>query len=135
MTCTIVKKKTKRGERRYVVRYRLGGRGHPLIYGGTFLREKEARVRKDWIVGEVAAGRNPQGSLQALLTPVAPIKVETLLDLGPRYLTSRVDLDAKTEKSHRSALERIYAWAGDRDPHTLTFQDCQVFVGVLSTGD
>jgi integrase len=44
-------------------------------------------------------------------------------------------LDDKTEKAHRSALERIYAWGGGRDPQSLRFADCQEFVGVLVDGD
>jgi hypothetical protein len=51
--------------------------------------------------------------------------VEILRELGKRYLVSRVDLDEETEKSHASALERIFAWAGDRDPHSLIWSDCQ----------
>jgi hypothetical protein len=62
-------------------------------------------------------------------------KVEILRELGKRYLVSRVDLDEETEKSHASALERIYAWAGDRDPHSLIWSDCQEFVGLLIGGD
>jgi integrase len=96
---------------------------------------KEATERRNLIAGELAAGRNPAVALAAMLNPPAPVKVEVLREVGPRYLTSRVDLDEKTEKAHKSALERIYAWAGDRDPHSLVFQDCQVFVGVLSEGD
>lgn len=87
------------------------------------------------IAGELAAGRNPAVALEAMLNPPAPVKVETLPDLGPRYLASRVDLDEKTEKTYKSALERIYAWAGGRDPRLLTFQECQEFVGALANGD
>src|SRR5215207_7733703 len=73
--------------------------------------------------------------LQAMLNPPAPVKVETLRELGPRYLKSRIDLDTKTEKGHRSALERFYLWAGDRGPHDLTWSDCQECVGSLIEGD
>lgn len=62
------------------------------------------------------------------------VKVETLREIGPRWLTSRIDLDEKTEQRHRSALERIYAWGGDRDPFSLTFSDCQEYVGTLVEG-
>jgi integrase len=133
-TLTITTRRVKSGKR-YAVRYRLGGRAYPVEHGGSFQTLKEARTRRDLIAGELAAGRNPQIVLQALLNPPALVKVEKLREVGPRYLTSRVDLDEKTEKAHRSALERIYDWAGDRDPHSLSFQDCQVFVGVLNEGD
>lgn len=131
MTLTIATRKTKGGERRYIVRYRLGGRAYPLVHGGSFKTQREALERRNLIAGEIAAGRSPQIVLQAMLNPPAPVKVETLRELGPRYLKSRIDLDAKTEKAHASALERIYAWDGDRDPHSLTWGDCQEFVAVL----
>ncbi len=52
----------KRGEgpkRRFVVRYRLGGRAWPIQHGGSFKTDKEARARRDLVAGELAAGRNP----------------------------------------------------------------------------
>ena len=44
---------------RFVVRYRLGGRLYPLQHGGAFKTMREAKVRRDLIGGEIAAGRNP----------------------------------------------------------------------------
>jgi hypothetical protein len=70
----------------------------------------------------------------AALHRPAPVKVDALREVGPRWLKSRIDMDEKTERRHRSALERIYAWGGDRDPHNLTFNDCQEYVGTLLTG-
>jgi hypothetical protein len=58
----IVTRKTKTGERRFVVRYRLGGRTWPIQHGGSFGTMKEARARRDLIAGELAAGRNPSMS-------------------------------------------------------------------------
>jgi hypothetical protein len=51
---------------RYVVRYRLGGRAYPIVHGGSFPREREAKTRRDLIAGELAAGRNPADVLRAL---------------------------------------------------------------------
>lgn len=130
-TFSITRRKTKSGDNRYIVRYRLGGRFYPLVHAGSFGSQKEAKARRDFIAGEIANGRNPQIALQAMLTPPAPVVVETLAALGERYLTSRVDLETKTEKAHRSALEKFNAWGADRDPRSLTFMDCQEFVGVL----
>jgi Arm DNA-binding domain len=58
----IVTRKTKTGERRFVVRYRLGGRAWPVQHGGSFGTLKEARARRDVIAGELAAGQNPTTS-------------------------------------------------------------------------
>lgn len=125
------RRKTRDGKPRHVVRYRRGGRYFKIEHGGSFKKLREAETRRNLIAGELAAGRNPGVLLEAMANPPAPVKVELLREVGARYLTSRVDLDPKTERAHRSALERIYAWAGDRDPRTLVFQDCQVFVGTL----
>jgi hypothetical protein len=65
-------------------------------------------------------------------TPPEPVKVETLAQLGERFLTSRYDLDERTKKMHRSALQRINAWAGERDWQTLIVADCLEFVGILA---
>jgi integrase len=123
---------TKSGEKRYIVRYRLGGRTYPVVHGGSFRTRREAMARRDFIAGEIAAGRNPKIALKAMLNPPATVKIETLEELGRRYLTSRIDLDEKTERAHKSVLEKLNTWGGDRDPHTLTFMDCQEFVGVLT---
>ncbi len=34
--------------KRYVVRYRLGGRAYPVEHGGSFATMREARIRRDW---------------------------------------------------------------------------------------
>jgi integrase len=130
----ITPRNTKSG-RRFIVRYRMGGRGFPLHHAGSFLTQREAKIRRDLIAGEMAAGRNPQDKLQELRTPPELIKVETLAELGERFMTSRIDLDPKTEKNHRSALMRVNAWGGERDYTKLTFANCQEFVGTLVNGD
>jgi len=120
---------------RHVVRYRLGGRAYPIVHAGSFETKKDADKRRDIVAGELAAGGNPAVLLAAMLTPPTPVKVETQAELGARYLHSRIDPDTKTERAHRSALERIKACAGDRDPRGLTFADCQELVAARLAGD
>jgi hypothetical protein len=55
----VVTRETKSGARRFVVRYRLGGRAWPVQHGGSLSTMREARARRDLIAGELAAGRNP----------------------------------------------------------------------------
>jgi hypothetical protein len=55
----VVTRETKSGARRFVVRYRLGGRAWPVQHGDSFSTMREARARRDLIAGELAAGRNP----------------------------------------------------------------------------
>jgi integrase len=113
-----------------VDRYRLGGRDYPLVHGGSFKTQREALERRNLIAGEIAAGRNPKETLRAMLTPVVPVKAETLAEIAPRYETSR-EIDMADIRPVRSHLRRITAWGGDRDPHSLIWQDAQEFVTYL----
>ena len=61
-SATITVRTTKTGEKRHVARFRLGGRSYPVQHGGSFTTMREARVRRDLIAGELAAGRNPRSS-------------------------------------------------------------------------
>jgi integrase len=131
----ITRRKTRAGKTRHVVRYRLGGRTYPIQHGGSFETMKEAKTRRDLVAGELAAGRNPAVLFEAMRTPAEPVKVETLAELGERYLVSRVDLDEKTEQIHRSVLNRVNVWGGTLDPRLFTFAESQELVGWLMRGD
>jgi hypothetical protein len=131
----ITRRKTKAGKTRHVVRYRLGGRTYPIVHGGSFGKLRDAQERERLIGGELAAGRNPALLLAAMRTPPEPVTVETLAELGERYLVSRVDLDEKTEQIHRSVLNRANIWGGTLDPLLFTFAECQELVGWLMRGD
>jgi hypothetical protein len=55
----------RRRETSFQVRYRRGGRAYPLVHAGCFPTLKEARLRRDLVAGELAAGRDPAMALQA----------------------------------------------------------------------
>lgn len=115
-------------ERRYVVRFRLGGRAYPIQHAGAFLTLREAQTRRDFVGGELAAGRNPAVALRALSEPVA-VKVRTLTEWAPSYVTSRHDVqNVEAIKAH---LKRVTEWGGDREPHSLTVPDCQEYLASL----
>ena len=59
----ITTRQTKSGPR-YVVRYRLGGRSYPIVHAGSFKTLKEAKARRDFVAGEMAAERNPSDALR-----------------------------------------------------------------------
>jgi hypothetical protein len=63
-SASITVRKTKGG--RYAVRFRVGGRAYPVEHGGSFPTMREARIRRDLIAGQLAAGRNPQEVLRRL---------------------------------------------------------------------
>jgi hypothetical protein len=78
---------------RYVVRYRLGGRVYPIQHAGSFRTVKEAKVRREFVAGELAAGRNPADALRAM---VDQPKRRTLRDVADTYLASRLDAAEET---------------------------------------
>jgi integrase len=110
---------------RFQVRYRLGGRAYPVVHGGSFTTMKEARVRRDLIGGELAAGRNPAEALQALTE--APAR-RTFREWADTYKASRIDVAEKTKKTIDSYLKVILDTFGDRDPAAITFADVQEWV-------
>jgi hypothetical protein len=106
---------------RYHVRYRLGGRAYPLVHGGSFATLREARLRRDLIAGELAAGRNPADALTAL-TVEAP-RAKTLAVWADEWRRSRIDVADGTTRNYGAHLQRILPTLGDRDPHTFTVSD------------
>jgi hypothetical protein len=112
---TITTRQTTSGPR-YVVRFRLGGRAYPIVHGGSFRTLKEAKARRDFIGGEIAAGRNPADALRTL--GEMP-KVRTFTEWAEAYRTSRVDIAAETAKNLSSHLKAMTTFA-QGDPATIT---------------
>src|SRR6266550_4745113 len=100
---SIRRRQTKSGSR-FQVRYRLGGRTYPLVHGGSFLTMKEARLRRDLIGGELAAGRNPAVVLRAM---VAPRPVRTFADLYDHFTASRLDVAEATKVNYGTHRIRL----------------------------
>jgi integrase len=108
----IVKRPTRadgrnRGRNRYLVRYRLGGRETAAKHGGSFLTEREARRRRDWIAGELASGRVPNLALLDVETCVL------LRDQADRWKASRVDASEGTRQTYTVAINRLDKYIGD----------------------
>src|SRR5947209_5083345 len=100
MASSFIVKRAKHG-RGFVVRYRLGGRTYPLRHGGSFATHKEAKLRRDLIAGELAAGRDPTVLLRSIRA--APVQSVTLSEWSDRFLASRHDLDLNTLRGYRSS--------------------------------
>jgi integrase len=127
---SITRRKTSAGTIRHVVRYRLGGRAYPIVHGGSFATQREARTRRDLIAGELAAGRNPAIALEQLKSP--QVTAETLRQLAPRYEASRIDYATETAKNLKSHLKRILERFGDRDPASISWAECQELAAAWS---
>ena len=97
----IVSRTTKAGERRYFVRYRIGGRESRLLHGGAFPTFREAQERQRWIGGELAAHRVPDIRL------AAPEPQASITEVAERYLATRIDATDKTLKTYRQAVAKL----------------------------
>jgi integrase len=120
----IRRRETKSGAR-FQVRYRRGGRAWPLVHAGSFETLKEARLRRDLVAGELAAGRDPA---EALRVPVQRVE-RSFREWAKAYKTSRVDASEMTLKNIDSHLLRLNRTFGDRDPASITVADVQEWVG------
>ena len=129
-SASITRRRTGSGVR-YCVRYRLGGRAYPIVHGGSFARERDAKTRRDFIAGELAAGRNPADALRAMVE--RPRQAVTLSEWRDRYLESRIDIDDNTTKGYRSALKKACEHFSDRDPQQLRANDVAEWVSGLAT--
>jgi integrase len=118
--------KTNSGGRRYVVRFRRGGRFFPIEHGGSFLTMREARIRRDLIAGELAAGRDPREALRALTEKPA---TRTFSAWAESYRASRPDIGDETRKNTASHLKRLLPTFGERDPASITPSDVQEWIG------
>ena len=125
-SASITTRTTPKGERRFVVRYRLGGRSYPLVHGGSFRTLREARARRDLIAGELAAGRNP---VDLLRVRVERPNVRTFREWADAYKAGRPDIGEETRKNLSSHLKRLLPAFGARDPHFITAGDVQAWIG------
>jgi integrase len=128
-SASITTRITKSAGRRYVVRFRRGGRFFPVEHGGSFLTMREARVRRDLIAGELAAGRDPREVLRSL---VERPTLRTFAETFEAFIESRVDVAPATLANYKASRDRLMEPMGSRDPLTLTWKDVQEVVTALS---
>src|SRR5581483_11907801 len=102
-----------------------GGRESVPRYAGSFRTEREARVRRDYVAGELAAMRVPDFEL------LEPAAAETLKAVGERWRKSRVDVADATAITHRTNLGRILRVVGDKPIDTITPATVAAFVATL----
>jgi integrase len=91
------------GGKRYLVRYRLGGRESAQRYGGSFRTRAEALERRRWIAGELAAMRVPDFST----LDREPARSPTLSAAVAAYRASRIDVAEATRVNIGTSLNLI----------------------------
>lgn len=94
---------------RYRVRFRVGGRETVPRYGGTFRTMRDAKIRRDYVVGELSVLRVPDLKLLAAV-PEQP----TVRALAEQWRASRVDVAAGTAATYEVNLKRILPRLGNR---------------------
>jgi integrase len=124
----IIRRPTVAGGTRYRVRYRLGGREAATLYGGSFKTMREAKLRRDYIAGELAGKRPPD--LRAAVA--APAAGPTLRELAASWQAARVDVAAGTAQTYRVALGRLLPRLGDRPAGELEPSDVAALVAELA---
>jgi hypothetical protein len=103
----ITRRPRKKGGQNYRVMFRLGGRESTPRYGGAFRTMREAKLRRDWIAGELASLRVPDLRLGA-----QPAET-TLATAARRWQDSRVDVSAGTAQTYAVCLNRLLPRLGD----------------------
>jgi len=111
---------------RYRVRFRLGGSGSIPRYGGSFRTQREARIRRDWVAGELAAMRVPD--LRAL---AGEVPSPTLACVAEEWRASRVDVADGTAATHKVNLGRIIPRLGTRAVDAIEPADVAQLVSEL----
>jgi integrase len=124
---------TAAGEKRYRIEFRLGGRETRIRWGGSFTTMREARIRRDYIGGELAALRVPD------LSPAAePAAMPTLREAVAAWRGSRIDVDKGTRTNDRVNTERIFRHDPALAYAPLDALDserwAQVFAGLAAAG-
>lgn len=120
----ITKRKTEKSGPRFVVRFRIGGRYSKLIHAGSFRSLKDAKLRRDFVTAELAAGRDPLAALRALDQPQQAM---TLTAWFERFIESRIDVSESTIALYGNARDKLGLLA-DRDPATLAPADIQDWI-------
>src|SRR5580765_1884774 len=93
-----------RSGKRYLVRYRRGGRAYPLEHGGSFRRLDLAKKRERLIAGWLASGLDPRLELSKL---AAPPDERTVAKVAEEWLATRIDLADQSRRVYRAYVNAI----------------------------
>jgi integrase len=107
--------------------FRAGGREAQPRYAGAFSTMREARIRRDYVAGELAALRIPDLSALA-----APVSAPTLTEKAKAWQASRRDVRESTTVQHRTALGRVLPLLGTRPVDEIAVADVQAVIDKLA---
>lgn len=96
--------RTSKSGKRYIVRYRRGGRGYRLEHAGSFKRLDVARERERLVGGWLALGLDPR---EELATAEVEEQPRDLMEIARDWLGSRVDLSDQSRRIYGTYLDSI----------------------------
>jgi integrase len=124
-------RRTKDGDPRYRVEYRIGGRETHTRFAGSFRTKRLATLRAAWVERELAEQRVPD----LTLVDAAAVTLPTLLEASEAWRASRVDVDEQTANMYRSAFVRVFKVAPElraRRLDKITVDDVAGLVAALA---
>ncbi len=127
-SCHIRPRTISAGERRFVVRFRRGGRGFKVEHAGSFRTMKEAKLRQTLVLEWLAAGKNPTHELELLKRPPVTGSFAVLAD---DWLRSRHGISESTRGTYAGYIGLMNARWPNQDPERLTPADVSGWIGAL----
>jgi hypothetical protein len=121
-----------RGEgprRRFLVRYKLGGREAKIEHAGSFKRKSEAVLRRNLVAGLLAAGLGKEIRARLRSTDTEAV---TVTEAGKLWLRTRLDIGASTARIHGDSLRRLDPLIGTITLDDLTSDDVARAIGTLA---
>lgn len=127
-SCHIRTRTLEGGDRRFIVRYRRGGRGFAVEHGGSFRTAKDAKTRQALILDWLAGGKDPRTELDLL---AAEVETGRFRDLADKWLAGRHGIADSTRSTYQGHIALMVKRWGDRDPERLTPDDVSGWIGKL----
>ena len=120
---------TRRGDRRYMVAYRLGGRYGRDRSAGTFETLTLARARRMKVMELIARGEHDQ--IPELANPELATTAEpagTWTELHQQWIDGTHNLKPSTKNTYQQHGRSLAKMIGDRDPTRFDWKDCRDLV-------
>ena len=118
---------TAKGEQRYRVEYRPGGRDATTRFAGSFKTRRLATIRAAAVEHELAALRLPELCHEERVLHLAP----TFAEAAKRWLASRLDVADRTRSQQRTSINRACRVLGPRRVNQITSQDVGAMVSTI----
>lgn len=127
-SCHIRPRTISNGDRRFVVRYRRGGRGFAVEHAGSFRTMREAKIRQALVLDWLAGGRDPRAELERLSLPAQSGSFAVLAD---DWLRSRHSIADSTRDTYAGYISLMKKRWPHQDPARLTPADVSAWIGSL----